>query len=144
METVIFQTENAVFTFYKKEVKEHLICKKTEYAPDEVTQLLELFSTDANETLLNSDDHHYFGYVVLDLISTGKGTMTCKICGKVYDAGQLKEITLGHGKSLFKINQQQKGGFSLFRKRKNPSLFGGKGYKCPAGHELIAMETWKT
>ena len=144
MNIVIFQTENTIFTFSKKEVKEHLIFKQTEYAPHEVTQLLELISTDSNETILSSIHHHYFGYVALDLISESMDTVNCKICLKIYDAGQLKEFAVGYGKNPFDINQKQKGGFSLFEKRKNPSMFGGKGYKCPAGHELIAMETWRT
>jgi hypothetical protein len=144
MNTVILCIENAVFKFAKKEVREHLICKKAEYVPDEVTQLLELISTDASETILNPDDHHYFGYVALDLISAGVGKVTCKICGKIYDAGQLKEIVVRLGRSPFNINQEQKGGFSLFEKRKNPSMFGGKGFKCIKGHILISMETWRT
>lgn len=144
MNTVIFNTENAIFKFSQKEVKERLICKQSEYALGEVTQLLELFSTDASETLLNSDDHHYFGYVALDLISESMDTVNCKICLKIYDAGQLKEFAIGYGKSPFAFNHEQKGGFSLFRKRKNPSMFGGKGYKCPASHTLISMETWRT
>ena len=144
MNIVIFQTENTIFTFSKKEVKEHLIFKQTEYAPHEVTQLLELISTDSNKSFLNSDDHHYFEYVALGLIGDRRGIVICKICDKTYDAGQIKEFALGHGKSPFKIKQKQKGGFRLFNKRKMPSMFGGKGYKCPAGHELIAIETWKT
>jgi len=144
MNTVIFQTENAIFKFSQKEVKKRLICKQSDYDPDEITQLLELFSTDASETLLNSDDNHYFGHVVLDLISAVIGIVTCQICGKSYDAGQLKEFAVGHGKSPFNINQEIKGGIWLFEKRKNPSRFGGKGYKCSAGHILISMETWKT
>ena len=144
MNTVIFETENAVFKFRKKEVKERIIYKKTEYAPDEVTQLLELFSTDASETLLNSADNHYFGHVALDLINEDIGTATCNICDKTYDADRLKEITVGHGKSPFNIKQKAKGGIRLIEKRKMPSLFGGKGYKCPAGHTLISMETWRT
>ena len=144
MNTVIFNSENAAFKFDKKEVKERLICKQSEYDPDEITQLLELFSTDASETFLNSDDHHYFGHVAADLIGAGLGTVTCKICKKTYDACQLKEFAIGLGKSPFDINQEQKGGFSPLGKRKMPSLFGGKGFRCPEGHKLIAMETWKT
>jgi hypothetical protein len=144
MNTVIFQTENAEFKFTKKEVKERFIGKKAEYAPDEIASLLELISTSASETILNPDNHDYFGYVALDLISEGMGTVTCNICGKIYDAGQLREFTIGHGKSPFEIYQQQKGGFSLFGKRKMPSLFGGKGFTCPEGHTLISIETWRT
>ena len=144
MNTVIFNTENAIFKFSQKEVKELLICKQSEYALGEVTQLLELFSTDASETLLNSDDHHYFGHVAVNLIGSGIGTATCKICKRIYDTFQLKEITVGHGKSPFYIKQKRKGGIRLFEKRKMPSRFGGKGFTCPERHELISMETWKT
>jgi len=144
MNTVIFQTENAVFTFNKKEMRDHLIGKKTEYAPNENAQLLELISTGSDETISNSDAHSYFGFVALDFIGSGRGTVTCKIFEKNYDVDQLKEIAVGHGKSPFDTNQEQKGEFSLFEKRKMPSLFGGKGYKCPAGHTLISTETWRT
>jgi hypothetical protein len=78
------------------------------------------------------------------LIGSGIGTVTCKICGKTYDADQLTGFTIGHGKSPFDIKQKIKGGIRLFEKGKNPSMFGGKGYKCPAGHSLISMETWRT
>ena len=144
MNTVIFQTENAVFKFTQKEVKECLICKHSEYDPNEVAKLLELISTDCDETILSSNDHHYFGYVALDLFSEGMGSVTCKICEKIYSAGQLKEFAIGHGKSPFDINQEQKGGFSLLGKRRSRSMFGGTGYKCPEGHTLISMETWRT
>lgn len=144
MKAVIIITENAVFKFTQKEVIEHLICKQSEYDPDEVAQLAEHISNGTSETILTIDDHHYFGYVALDLINDGIGTVTCIICGKIYGAGQLEEFAIGHGKSPFDINQEQKGGFSLIEKRKNPSMFGGKGCTCPEGHNLISMETWRT
>ena len=144
MSTVIFQTENAVFKFALKELKERLVGPESEYNSDETLKLLDFISADSDETILNPDDHDYFGYVALDLISDGMGEVTCKICDKVYEAGQLKEFAVGHGKSPFDINQEQKGGIWLFEKRKNPSMFWGKGYRCPAGHALISMETWKT
>jgi hypothetical protein len=144
MKTVIFQTENAVFKFGKREATERLIGSESEYDSDKVTQLLNLISTDSDETIISSDNFDYFGYVVLDLISSGIGIVTCKICEKIYGAGQLKEIAIGHGKSPVYINPEQKGGIRLIEKRKNPSMFGGQGFKCPTGHTLIAMETWKT
>jgi hypothetical protein len=52
--------------------------------------------------------------------------MTCNFYGKVYGAGQLTGIAGGHGKSPVDIYQEQKGGFSLFRKRSSPAMFGGK------------------
>ena len=96
MNTVIFNTENAAFKFDKKEVRNHLIGKKTKYAPDGVSQLLKLISTDSDETIISSDNFDYFGYVALDLIIAGLGNATCKICDKIYKAGQLKEFAIGH------------------------------------------------
>jgi hypothetical protein len=125
-------------------VKERLIVPESEYNPDEVLKLLDLISTDSDEIFLHPDDHKYFGLVVLDLIGWGRGIAICKLCRKTYDAGQLKKFVIGHGRTPFDINQEQKGGYSLFEKRKNPSMFGGKGYRCSAGHELIAIETWRT
>jgi len=144
MKTVIFQTENAVFRFLKKDVKERLVSMHSQYKPDEISQLTELISTRHSEIILSSYDHHYFGYVILDLISEGMGTVTCKICNKNYNACQLTQFAIGHGISPFNTNQKQKGGFSLFGKKKNPSTFGGKGFKCTEGHTLISMETWRT
>ena len=143
MKTVIFQTENAVFRFLQKDVKERIISMHSQYDPDEITQLTELISTDS-ETILNLYDHHYFAYIALDLISEGMGTVTCKICNINYNACQLTQFAIGHGKSPFDINHKPKGGFSLFEKKKNPSTFGGKGFKCHEGHTLITMETWRT
>lgn len=144
MKTVIFYTGNAAFKFNQKEVTEHLNAPESEYESDEVSKLLNLISTDSDKTILNPDDHNYFGYVVLDLINSGEGTATCKICGKSYDASQLNEFVIGHGKSPFEIIKERKGGIRLIGKRKNPSLFGGNGFTCPEGHKLISMETWRT
>ena len=144
MKTVIFQTENALFKSDQKEVIDHLSSPESRYDSYEVSQLLKLISTDSGEIILSSVGHHYFGYVAVNLIGSGIGTATCKICNKIYNAGQLKEFSVGYGKSPFEINKERKGGIRLFEKRKMPSLFGGKGYKCPEGHKLISMETWRT
>ncbi len=144
MKTVIFYTESATFKFDQKEVRNHLIENHNDYAPNEVAQLLKLVSTDNDETILVTSDIPYFGYVNLDLIGSEIGIATCKLCGKNYDAGQLKESAIGQGKSPFDIKRKQKGGFRLTGKRKNPSTLGGKAYKCTVGHILISIETWKT
>ncbi len=101
METVIFKTENAVFEFERKDVKERLNSLATEHDVEEVIKLLELISIPGEKIILNAEEHDYFGYVSLDLIGAGKGSITCKVCGKMYKAGQLKPITIGHGKSPF-------------------------------------------
>ena len=112
MSAVIFKTENAVFKFDQKQMKELIARKKSEYDRDELAKLLRVISNKSNETILNPEDHYYFGFVVLDLISAGMGKVTCNICGKLYGSGQLDRKT-------FDINQEQKGGYPSIRKEKN-------------------------
>ena len=77
MKKVIFTTENAAFKFSAKEVGDNLDSRITEFGSDKVSQLLELISTDGDETILSSDVDYYFGYVVLDLIDSGRGIVIC-------------------------------------------------------------------
>ena len=146
MNTVIFKTESAVFEFSRKDVLEYLINLTAENSADEAVRLLKLISTTSGETIMIPNEHDYFGYVALDLIDAEKGSVTCVACGKIYKADELKSITVGHGRSPFDVNLKNKGGAkNLFRrKQKLPAMFGGKGYQCPEGHELIAMITWRT
>jgi len=146
MNIVIFKTENAVFEFYRKDVKEHLINLTAENSVDEAVRLLKLILTASGETILIPNQHDYFGYIALELIDAGKGSVTCKVCGKIYNTNELKPITVGHGRSPFDVNLKNKGGVkNLFRrKQKLPAMFGGKGYHCPEGHELISIITWRT
>lgn len=87
-------------------------------------------------------------FIVLILLEHGKGTITCKTCNETYRPDQLREIKIGRGRSPFQIDKQ-KGGIlkNLFRKRKqfkDRGTFGGRGYECPKGHELISIITWIT
>ena len=59
----------------------------------------------------------------------------------MYEAQNRKPIKIGAGEISFIINQEQKGGFSLFGNRKMPSMSGGKGYECREGNELISIIT---
>jgi len=145
MNTVIFKTENAVFQFDQKDTEACLENLATKYAVDEAETILKHISIPNDESKQIQVKHNYFGYIVLELIGAGKGSVTCEICGKMYEAQKLKPIKIGAGESPFSINTSKKRGIkNLFGKRKNPSMFGGKGYKCPAGHTLISMETWRT
>ena len=145
MNTVIFKTVNAEFEFDQKEVKELIAQKKSEYALDEVAKLLELISDESNEAIVIREEPVYFDYIAMDLIAAGNGSVFCKACNKTYMARQLKSIKVGCG-SPFDMKREKKGVIKrLFTKRKKPpKMFGGKGYKCPAGHNLLTVITWKT
>ena len=143
--TVIFKTMNAVFMFDQKQAKELISRNKSEYDLDEATKLLKLISADNIETILIPEEPVYFDYIALDLIGAGKGSALCKTCNKTYEARQLKSIKVGCGESPFDIKREKKGVIKrLFtKKRKPPTMWGGKGYDCPAGHNLLSVITWK-
>ena len=143
MNTIIFKTSNAVFKFNQKDVEAHLTPPATNNNIDEAAALLKLVKTTSGKFILSPDNHQYFEYVALDLIVSGKGSVTCRACEKIHPANQLNPITIGQGKSPFAINVKTKGGIKRPHK-KNPSMFGGKGYQCPEGHTLISVETWRT
>ena len=145
MNTVIFKTENAVFQFDREDVKEHFYIMTTEYDLDEALTLLNRIKIPIADPLTINEEHYYFGYIVLDLIDAAKGSVKCNACDKMFNANQLRSIAIGAGENLFNINIGKKGGIKNIRCRnKQPSMFGGKGYECPEGHELISMITWRT
>jgi len=146
MRAVIFQTQNAVFKFNQKEVKEIIRCNRSKYDLDEEANLQDLISIECNETIVIPDEPHYFDYVALDLIDAGIGSAFCKPCNKTYLARQFKSIKVGCGQSPFDIKREKKGVIErLFaKKRKPPTMCGGKGYECPVCHHLISVITWKT
>ena len=108
--------------------------------------MLELISDKSNETIVIPEEPVYFDYIALDLIAAGKGSVLCKACNKTYVARLLKPIKLGYGGSPLDIKREKKGVIKrLFTKRRRPpTMFAGKSFECPAGHNLISVITWKT
>ena len=137
MRTVIFKTENAQFQFDKKDINERLDILKTKYGVDDALTLFKRIKIPSVDPLTIHEEHDYFGYIVLDLIAAGKSSVTCEVCGRSYKSNQLKSITIGHGKSPFGVNIKKKWRIKGLFKKKHASMFGGKGYVCPEGHELI-------
>lgn len=146
MRAVIFKTQNAVFKFDQKEVKEIIRCNRSKYDLDQVANLQDLISNEIDETIVIPEEPVYFDFIALDLIGTGTGSVFCKSCNKRYSAKQLKSIKVGGGAKPFFIRQEKKKGIKgLFKKRhKPPSMCGGEGYTCPENHILISLITWKT
>jgi hypothetical protein len=83
-------------------------------------------------------------YTALQLLDSGEGQATCLLCRKTYGADQLTRFAIGAGDSPFNVPYRPTGiRDRLFgSKRRNFSTFGGKGYRCPAGHKLISAVTW--
>jgi hypothetical protein len=145
MSTVIFKTEDAIFEFDQKSVLERLEQRKISYKIQELDLLLDVISSQPDQTILSSTDHQYFGFIALELLSAGKGSAFCQNCGKLYCSNQLEGYTVGPNASFKTIKGKIDGFKSLFRKKTKPfGMYGGKGYKCPEGHELIFMISWIT
>ena len=139
MNRVFQETEEAVFKFKTSALIDHLKDDSNSYDADEVKEIMELLSSSKEEVGIIPSSDHYFGFVILDLIDKGEGSVLCKRCAKVYSAGDLAPISVGWGGNPFAPDIKWKGG-----KRKQPGLVGGRGFKCPQGHELISKITWIT
>ncbi len=146
MSAVIYKTPDAVFTFNQNEVKELVARKKSEYDLDEVAKLLEAILANSNESIVIPNEPVYFDLISVDLIAAGNGSILCKTCNKTYMASQLKPIKVGFDGSPLEIQREKRGVFKrLFTKRrKPPTMSSGKGYECPAGHNLLSGTTWRT
>ena len=141
MNTVIFKTEEAIFKFDRKSVMECLEHRKS-HQIQEIDTLIEVLSSQPYQTILSSAEHQYFGFIALDLIKSSEGYAFCKNCEQNYSFNQLEAFTVGPDGATFKAAPGKK---NLFRRKPKPfGMYGGKGYKCPEGHELIFMITWIT
>ena len=145
MRSVIFETQDATFYFDAPDAISSLKYYAIEHKVSEAAELLLSIESPSSEfTQISS---HYFGYIVLDLLGKGKGSVFCKFCEKNYLASQLHSKPVGFGKSPFSINLKGEGGFikRFFGKKKRiMCMRGGEAYDCPNGHELIGMITWIT
>jgi len=141
MTNVTYETENAIFTFSLNAVTKAL---KTANQTEELVKLLQFLTSSPPDSITIPKGYSHFGYIALDLLTKGKGSVTCKTCNKTYRPDQLKLTVVGHGTSPF--NLKEKGGIKnvFIKGQRLPGLFGGRGFTCPNGHELISMITWRT
>ena len=143
---ITYKIEKALFEFDQNDVEDRLTQLASEYNIDDAAEILDFISSLSEDPVKIPEKYDYFGYIALDLLEAGKGSVICIPCNKTYKPHQLKPITVGHGRSPFDSKPKLKGGVltKLFGKKRNPRLLGGKGFECAEGHELIAMITWMT
>lgn len=146
MTTVTYETENAVFEFDSSDVQDPLNHLASDHKVEEAIEILNLLRSSSDDLILNAEKFSRFGYIALDLLEAGKGLVKCKPCNKIYQRSELKPTAVGHGRSPFDLKPELKGGEMkwLFGTKRNTPMFGGEGFECPDGHELIAMTTWMT
>jgi len=142
MTTVIYETDNAIFSFTSTDVT---VCiTQSNNKTEQLNTLLDHLTSSPPDLITIPKQNTDFAYIALDLIEKGKGSITCKICNKTYRPDQLQPTIAGHGTSPF--NLKEKGGIKMILKKgqRLPGMFGGHRFTCPKGHELISMITWRT
>ena len=144
MKEVYFETENAILRFSHDDVVERLPYFESNLDATQATTLRDLLSR-SDHSIRLPPELNRFVYLALDLIEKGKEVVYCKACKSYYEAKDLKRVVVGHAEGPFSVDIKGRGWLrGLFRKKQRLPLFGGKGYQCPEGHELIALVTWKT
>lgn len=139
MDHVFHENETAVFKFNRKTLIDHLLKGENTYDAKEAGRILHhITKNDGDFKVIPSSDH-YFGFIILDLLDKGEGSVLCIRCDRVYSSRDLRPINVGWGRNPFAPDTKWKGG-----KRKQSGKTGGRGFKCPQGHEVISKITWIT
>ena len=84
MTAVNFQTESCSFYFTVNDVKERLDHYKSEHNVDKAIYLSNFLKSSSDEPIKIPEEDKYFGYIALDLISSGKGLIICRNCNGSY------------------------------------------------------------
>lgn len=146
MARILFDTGNALLDFECEEVMERISAFKERHGVEASAYLRELAFSHADEPTIIGPEMTNFRVLAVDLLGDGIGKVTCKTCGKTYDAKELKRIKVGHGESPFSVPLERRGWIKrlLRRQAKLPGMLGGKGFACPQNHEVISLITWRT
>jgi hypothetical protein len=147
MAQIIFETDHAIFRFDAQLVIDHLQHLSRDLNRTDLQRWIDEISTDKAEEIKFQTTPSWFDIVAVELLEQGKGQVFCKPCGRAYEPGSLSLFPIGFGKSPFDVTGAPHDSFfkRLFsRKRRMPGMFGGKDFRCPAGHDLISVTTWIT
>jgi hypothetical protein len=144
VETVTYRTDHAIFAFRIQDIIDPLTELVRDYQNQDAQDLLAILSSAPGDPIQISSDSHIFRHVAIQLLDSGKGQATCRLCHKTYPADQLTKFPTGAGDSPFNVRLKPEGVLKrLFqRNRRMPGMFSGKGFRCPAGHDLISVTTW--
>ena len=128
MTNVIYETDTAIFEFNPNDVVK---ASKTANQTKELNKLLHHLTSSPSDSITIPKAYNDFGYIALDLLTKGKGLVTCKTCNTTYRPDQLQPTIVGHGTSPF--NLKEKGGVKnvFIKGQRLPGLFGGHGFTCP-------------
>jgi hypothetical protein len=143
MKIVRCETDDTVFQFTLEDVVAML---KGHASDDEARELLEFLTLQTRDLIEIHQEKKPFLFAILHLLASNKGNLFCKACGREYQPNELKSFPVGAGENPLKVEVGYRESLlkRLFGRQKRMPLFGGTGYQCPEGHELIGLVTWRT
>jgi len=146
MDTAIFETDNAIFSFDLTDVLPLLVCYSSKHQIEEATDLLKKLESMTGDLRKVPSENGFFGYIALDLLGKGKGSAFCKTCQVKYPARVLRSTSIGFGRNPLEVKFEREGRIikRFFGKKQSMGMMGGESYLCPEGHELISVITWIT
>lgn len=139
MRVVVYENDEASFMFSLSDVMNQLQ-ERSEQGVQEATELKNALSLSVCQVI--TVDADYFGFVILNLIKEGKGSVHCKVCGKAYLSNELRSVPIGSGRKTITIDNTgecKKGIIKrLFdREKRMTTMMGGEKYICPNGHGVL-------
>jgi hypothetical protein len=142
---VIFRTSNAAFRFNQEAVKEIINENISKYA-EEAQYLLGKIDAGKEKLIEITEEPRFFDTIAIDLIARGHGEVFCKECVRKYSVTMLTKRQIGCGGNpcfnKSEVKRSKRGRFG--GKRMKPiEMYGGVGYACPKGHNLISVITMK-
>jgi hypothetical protein len=144
MRTGRCETPEAVFSFSLEDVVTVL---KSRASVDVVTELMGFVAAQPGDVIEMPQEKKTFLYLALALLASNKGNVLCKACGgNEYQAGELVSFPVGAGENPLKVKVGHRKSLlkRIFGRPKRMPLFGGMGYRCPEGHEVLGLVTWRT
>jgi hypothetical protein len=142
MKIIRLETADAVFQFTLEDVINLL---KSHDLGDEARELMDLLTLQTGIVLEIPQEKKSYQFAVLYLLASNKGSVFFKTCGREYHANELVSFPVGAGENPFKVKVGHRESLlkRILLQGKRMPLFGGKGYQCPEGHELIGLVTWR-
>jgi hypothetical protein len=143
MRTVRHEKAEAVFQFRFEDVVEAL---KSHVSGDEAKELRDFLTTQTGDIIEIPQRKKSFLFAALDLLASNNAMVFCKTCAREYQASELVSFPIGAGENPLKIKVGHIDSLlrRIFGRQKRMPLFGGKGYRCPEGHDVIELVTWRT
>jgi hypothetical protein len=113
---------------------------------DGANELMDFLASQPGDVIQIPPESRAFLYLALDFLASNKGSVFCKICEREYQAHELVAFPVGAGENPLKAKVGLRKSLvkRIFGRGRRVPLFGGKGFRCPEGHELIELVMWRT